>query len=187
MNETRRWTLVVRLDYTRLLYWWQRPRVLHTRDSHLTSILPAFWSSFTFVTHHINIDEQVSTTEWVGDQIPGQVYDDSPPCMGSQPTLTPPYNTPPPHLLSFSLCRAAVCLSEFYSIWNDRVTNNLWHNDLRFEVTFLLHYIDSVQLYSNNWMQFGLNLLILWFISRSLVRKLNKKQLDGEGISLKIV
>lgn len=40
--------------------------------------------------------------EWEGDEIPGQVYDDSPPCMGSQPTLTPTIRPPPPPPRSLS-------------------------------------------------------------------------------------
>lgn len=115
----------------------------NTRDSHLTSIPPAFWSSFSFVTQHINIDEQVSTMEWEGDEIPGQVYDDSPPCMGSQPTLTPTIHPPPLHHHALFL-PLSCCLSEFYSICDDRVTHHLWLNAFRFVI------IVTFQLYVSN-------------------------------------
>lgn len=139
----------------RLLYVSQNLRVLHTRDSHLTSIPPAFWSSFSFVTQHINIDEQVSTMEWEGDQIPGQVYDDSPPCMGSQPTLTPTIH-PSPIALSFSLCRAAfpsstvsgMIESESHIIYGEMIC--VAYSNISVE-----HRQRANN--ANNWMQFGLN------------------------------
>lgn len=79
----------------RLLYVPQTPRVQHTRDSHLTSIPPAFWSSFSFVTQHINIDEQVSTMEWEGGWNPRASLWWLTTLYGV-PTHAHPYNPPPP-------------------------------------------------------------------------------------------
>lgn len=144
----------------RLLYGSQTPRVLHTRDSHLTSIPPAFWSSFSFVTQHINIDEQVSTMEWEGDQIPGQVYDDSPPWMGSQPTLTPTIHPPLPPSRSLSPSVVLPFRVLQYLRWSSHTSFMAEWFAFRIHSNIsVVHRMGSMSyiIYANTWKQFGLN------------------------------